>query len=79
MNDDDPMLTGPQAAGRLGIKPGTWRGYVARGQAPPPDDPDDDRPKNRRQPRWLTSTIDTYARRTKRPGTRTDLTKETPP
>lgn len=85
MNTPDPMLTGPQIAGRLGIAASTWRAYVARGQAPPADDPDDvDRhgqpiPKNRRQPRWKTSTIDTYATRTKRPGARTDLTPKEPP
>lgn len=79
MTNPDPLLTGPQVAGRLGISASTWRAYVARGQAPPPDDPDDvDRhgqpvPKNRRIPRWQQSTIDTYAARPKRPGTRTDL------
>ncbi len=72
MGSDD-LLTGPQVAARLGITPGTWRGYVARGQAPPPDDPDTDRPASRRQPRWRTETIEAYAGRTKRPGARTDL------
>lgn len=66
MSIDDPLLTGPQTAGRLGIKPGTWRAYVHRRQAPPPDDPDLDTPVNRRLPRWRTSTIDRWddARRT---------------
>jgi hypothetical protein len=79
MNNPDPLLTGPQIAGRLGISASTWRAYVSRGQAPAPDDPGDtDRhgqpiPKKRRIPRWKTSTIDTYAARDKRPGTRTDL------
>ncbi len=63
---DDSLLTGPQVAGRLGISPGTWRGYVSRGRAPAPDDPDVGRPPNRRQPRWKTSTIDTW--QTDRPG-----------
>lgn len=34
--DDDRLLTGPQAAELAGVKPSTWRAYVARGQAPAP-------------------------------------------
>jgi hypothetical protein len=60
MSAADPLLTGPEAAKRAGVTPGTWRGYVFRGIAPPPDDPDDDRPANRRMPRWLTSTVDHF-------------------
>lgn len=56
----DPLLTGPQAAERVGIAAATWRSYVHRGYAPPADDPDADRPPNRRSPRWLASTVDTF-------------------
>lgn len=56
----DSLLTGPEAAQRAGITPATWRGYVSRGYAPKPDDPDDGRPANRRSPRWLTSTVDHF-------------------
>lgn len=58
---NDPLLTGPDAAARIGIAPATWRSYVKRGYAPPADDPDGDRPANRRNPRWRTSTVDTFA------------------
>jgi predicted DNA-binding transcriptional regulator AlpA len=55
----DVWLTGPEVAARLGIDPATWRGYVNRGQAPQPDDPDEGvAAGNRRTPRWLSSTID---------------------
>jgi hypothetical protein len=30
-------LSGPKAAAVAGIRPATWRSYVARGAAPPPD------------------------------------------
>ena len=56
----DPMLTGPEAAQRCGVTAGTWRGYVHRKVAPAPDDPDEGRPVNRRQPRWKTSTVDYF-------------------
>jgi hypothetical protein len=56
----DPLLTGPEAAERAGIAPATWRSYAARGYVPPADDPDDDRPPNRRSPRWKTSTVDHF-------------------
>lgn len=75
MTATDPLLTGPEAAERIGVTAGTWRGYVARGYAPKPDDPDDDRPANRRMPRWRTSTVDHFAanrigqgKRLERPG-----------
>lgn len=73
MTDPDPLLTGPQIAGRLGIQPGTWRGYVRRGLAPPADDPDEGRPVNRRSPRWRTSTVDRFAANRAGQGKRTDL------
>ena len=39
------------------IHPGTWRCYVTIGLAPKADDPDSDRPPNRRAPRWRPSTV----------------------
>lgn len=60
MNPDD-LLTGPQVAALLGIKPATWRAYVQRGQGPRPDDPDADNPSaNRRAPRWRQSTVNAW-------------------
>lgn len=59
MSPDD-LLTGPQVAALLGVKAATWRGYVSRGQAPAPDDPDDGRPAERRTPRWRRSTVETW-------------------
>ncbi len=49
-----------QCAERAGLRPGTWRSYVARGLAPAADDPDLDYPVNRRRPRWLVSTIERW-------------------
>lgn len=69
----DPLLTTAQIAIHLGIDPGTWRGYVSRGYAPKPDVPDDSAPPNRRNPRWLTSTVDLFARNRTGAGRRTDL------
>lgn len=56
------LLTGPEAAERLGLTPATWRSYVAKGYAPAANDPGDvGQPANRRAPRWLTSVIDHFA------------------
>jgi predicted DNA-binding transcriptional regulator AlpA len=74
----DPLLTGPQVAARVGLAPATWRGYVSRGHAPAPDDPDDDRPPNRRQPRWRQSTIDRWQAARPGPGARTDRRRGMP-
>ncbi len=57
---DHGLLTGPQIAALLGIGDATWRGYVSRGQAPAPDDPDDGRPPNRRTPRWRRATVEQW-------------------
>ena len=63
---DDPLLSAKDAAARA-IPPLTvsdFRSRVRRGLAPLPDDPDDeDRPPNRRRPRWRQSTIDAWTRR----------------
>jgi hypothetical protein len=62
---DDPLLTASQAAARAvpPLSVADFRSRVARGLAPPPDDPDEDRSPQRRRPRWLTSTIDAWTRR----------------
>lgn len=49
-----------EAASHCGVRPGTWRDYVARGHAPRPDDPDEDAPPNRRRPRWKADTVRTW-------------------
>lgn len=71
--DDDPLLRVNEAAARAGVQPSTWRAYVNRQQAPRPDDPDEETPKERRQPRWRQSTVDAFNGRPRRPGRRTDL------
>lgn len=43
-----------------GITASTWRKYVSQGHAPAPDDPDDDRPPNRRSPRWHPATVTSW-------------------
>lgn len=74
MNSPDPLLTGAQAAQRLGLVPSTWRSYVARGYAPAPDDPGDlSASANRRNPRWRASSVDRFKANRLHQGTRTDL------
>lgn len=48
-------LTTSDVAEQLGIAPVTWRAYVSRGQAPPPDGHID-----KRTPYWLASTIEAW-------------------
>jgi hypothetical protein len=76
MTATDPLLTGPKAAARAGVAAATWRSYVSRGYAPQPDDPDNDQPPNRRNPRWLTSTVDHFTANRLGQGARTDREKE---
>lgn len=54
------------AAELCGIQPSTWRTYVARGQAPAPDDPDESAPPERRRPRWRRTTVEGW--HAQRPG-----------
>ena len=61
-------LSTAQAAKRAGVTPASWRGMVARGAAPPPDDHDDNHPVNRRAPRWRPETIDAWLPTRRRPG-----------
>jgi len=51
----DERLTVAGVAARLGIRPSTWRSYVAREQAPKPDGEYDGR-----TPWWLASTVDAW-------------------
>ena len=69
----DPLLTGPEAAARLGLTTATWRGYVHRGYAPPADEVDADVPASRRSPRWRASTVDAFQATRRGQGARTDL------
>ena len=48
----DRQMTVPQVADMLGIKPGTWRAYVTREQAPAADGQHDGR-----TPWWYESTV----------------------
>ncbi len=68
---DEEWLDNEAAAALAGVKLCTWRSYVARGYAPPPDDPDLDRIRCHRRPRWRASTLAGW----KRPGqgARTEL------
>jgi len=58
--DSDPLLTVTQVADRIRLTPSSWRARVDDGSAPPPDDPDADRPLHRRRPRWRRSTVDAW-------------------
>jgi hypothetical protein len=58
--DPDRLLTGAEVAELLGIRTSTWRGYVLKGLAPLPDEPDDKRPANLRRPKWRLSSVRAY-------------------
>ncbi|CAJ64208.1 hypothetical protein FRAAL5575 [Frankia alni ACN14a] len=66
--DPDPLMTVLQVADHLRITPSSWRANVASGDAPAADDPDTDRPANRRRPRWRRSTIEEWNRTRRRGG-----------
>lgn len=55
---DDPLVSGAEAAALAGVKPATWRGYVARGVAPEAEEPG----------RWRSSVVRAWARLQRRPG-----------
>jgi hypothetical protein len=74
MSEVDPWLTGPEVASVLGIKPVSWRTAVAKGYAPPADDPGVG-PVNRRNPRWRLSSVRRYELSRPGRGARTDLRK----
>ena len=66
MTKPDRLLTSKEAAEVVGVKPATWLSLVSQGYAPKPDDPDEGRPVNRRTPRWLESSVETF--KANRPG-----------
>lgn len=66
MEGNDPLLTVAEVAALIGWTTGAWRAEVSTGRAPAADDPDADRPANRRMPRWRRSTVIEWKR--KRPG-----------
>jgi predicted DNA-binding transcriptional regulator AlpA len=74
-NEADPLLSLHEAAARAGVADSTWRSYVSRERAPKPDDLDDGVAKQRRRPRWRTSTVDAFRDDRLGQGRRTDLTK----
>lgn len=64
--DPERLLTGREVSRLLGIQPDTWRSYVNRGKAPPPDFADLDTPVNNRLPRWRLDTVREYFQGKKR-------------
>lgn len=72
MSDVDEVIGNDAAAAYVGLKPATWRPYVKRGQAPPPD---------RREistsghalPVWKKATLDAWKQQRPGQGARTDL------
>ncbi len=76
MTDPAPVLN-EEAAALAGVTPSTWRNYVTRGYAPPPDG------RLGRTPWWHRATIDGWLETRPGQGARTDLhtsqpTEETP-
>ena len=65
----DEKLTANRAAALAGVKPNTWRAYVAREQAPQPDG----REELSGHPYWLASTVLAWKAGRPGQGTRTDL------
>jgi hypothetical protein len=59
------------AAQIAGITPATWRSYVSRGEAPPPDG----REAISGTPWWRVSTIERWMRSRPGQGSRTDLVR----
>jgi hypothetical protein len=62
-------LTANLAAEMAGVRPNTWRAYVARGHAPAPDG----REELSRHPYWLETTVSAWKASRPGPGARTDL------
>jgi hypothetical protein len=69
--DPDELLTGPEVARLLEIKPGTWRSLVHQGYAPAAEDPGVG-PVNRRVPRWTLGQVRDFRENRKGQGARTD-------
>ena len=68
MTTSEEWWTVADCAAYVGVDPMTWRGYVSRGTAPAPDDPDDDRVPQRRTPRWRPGTVQAWQETRMRPG-----------
>jgi hypothetical protein len=64
-------LGNPAAARYVGVKPSTWRAYVKRGQAPPPDGRDEGFGRDY----WLPATLDAWMANRPGAGARTDLSR----
>lgn len=75
--DTDRLLTSADVAALLGIARSTWSAYVSRGQAPPADDPELDRPEGSRLPRWKLSTVQDWRRARKGQGNHTSKLRGT--
>ncbi len=71
--DGERLVFADEAARIAGIKPRTWRKYVQSQLAPPPDDPDLDRPAARRMPRWKVATVRHFTTHRVGRGRRSDL------
>ncbi|HLL69112.1 MAG TPA: hypothetical protein VK453_25855 [Micromonosporaceae bacterium] len=67
-------LTTAEAAKLAGVQPVTWRGYVHRQHAPPPDGHLD-----ARTPYWYRGTVETWITHRPGRGARTDLREKQPP
>lgn len=74
--EDDPWVTTAQAAAIAGVRPATWRKYVSDGLAPKADDPQEDVPANRRNPRWRRSRVEQFRDNRVGQGRRSDLARE---
>lgn len=76
----EEVLDSSECAARAGIGPGTWRGYVSRGQAPAADVPADARlvPWRPRKdaPYWRLSTFNHWLNNRLGAGHRSDLDKD---
>lgn len=58
--DPDPLINSREAAELAGCTMRGWWSAVRGGYAPQPDVPDRERPVNRREPKWRTSTVLRY-------------------
>ncbi|MDU1351257.1 MAG: transcriptional regulator [Actinomyces sp.] len=64
-------LSSKEAAARVGIAPGTWQSYIAKGLTPPPDALIGESTGSARG--WLPETIDRWQANRPGRGARTDL------
>lgn len=71
----DRKLYARDAAVLAGVTYDCWRGYVNRGQAPPPDGTDIDKKAGRLRRYWWDTTVQTWLDNRPGQGARTDLTR----